>query len=317
MSLSWRTSRAIPYLRDYAAASKREAETKPIRGDDMKRKPLGRRDQKYRHIARLPDNSIGIFDGWSNWQDELQRAPDIQFFENGEIHVLAARGWNKGTPNEVLTEVMGVRVFTEGGKAWIKYDGGMTPLRERPGAVYSRELGKWITSTEKVTPSIFRRNEAGRLECLNPLALITHVVNRKGAKAVRERYMGATDYIDALARLRRDDKPKWSEITHAFPERFSGEEVSSWEAFRKIPEVHASHFKREHAVALTALMRSEDLNDHYKAYLWMQRGTRDEQDLKANIDKVLAWAHRNEWFKEREAVVGEKVHDRYAWAFAK
>lgn len=316
MSLNWRTTCAIPYLRDYAAASKREAETKPIRGDEMGRKPLGRRDQKYRHIARLSDNSIAIFDGWSHWQDPLHCNPDIQFFENGEIHIFAAKGWNKGTPNEVLTEVMGVRVFTEGGKAWIKYDGGMTPLRERPPAVYSHAQQKWITTTEKATPSIFRRNEAGQLECLNPLALTTHVVSRKGAKAVRERYMAALDYIDALARLRRDDKPLWKEIAHAFPERFIGEELSSWECLRKIPEVDLTHFKREHAVALTALMRSEDLNDHYKAYLWLQRGAEDTHKLQANSDKVLAWAHRDEWFKEREAVVGEKVHDRYAWAFA-
>lgn len=316
MSLSWRTTCAIPYLPDYAAASKREAETKPIRGDEFKRKPLGRRDQKYRHIQRLPDNSIGIFDGWSHWQDASQRAPDIQFFENGEIHVYTAPGWNKATPNDVLTEVMGVHVFTEGRKAWIKYDGGMTPLRERAKATYVSGKG-WVPPTEESTPSIFRRNEAGRLECLNPLALTTHVVSRKGAKAVRERYMGALDYIDALVRLRRDDPPKWEEIARAFSERFTGEELTSWHTFNKIPEVHLSSFKREHALSLTALMQSDDLNDHYKAYLWLQRGAGHTPEIiKAHADKVLAWVHRDEWFKEREAVVGEKVHDRHAWAFA-
>lgn len=307
MALSWRTTCAIPYLRDYAAASKREAETKPIRGDKDNTKPLGRRDQKFRRIKRMEDGSIAIFDCY---RDETN--PSIQFFENGDIHILASRFWNKATQNEIITEVTGARVFTEHRKAWIHYDGGVAPLRTEGAPVYSPSLNRWVEPTEKPTPSIFRRNERGGLDYINPPSIITHVINRKGSKAVRMRYMGALSYIEALDKLRGGDKPTWTEVARAFPERLSGEDVESWPAKSKIPCVGNRYFGREHAIEIATLMASEEPGDHYRAYLWLQRGS---PDAICNTDTVLAWVHRDEWFTEREPIVGQKAHDRYAWAF--
>jgi hypothetical protein len=299
MALNWRTLNAIPYLRDYAAASKREAETKPIRGDKDELKPLGRREQKYRHIKRMSDNSIALFDGW-----QVTDTPRIQFFEGGDIHVYSEPYFQKATSNEVITEVMGARVFTEGHKAWIHYDGGVAPLYSAP----SRR-----NPNAEVVPSIFRHNENGRLVYINPPALSTHVVNRKGAKAVRTRYMKALTYIEALAKLRRDDRPLWAEIERAFTGRFDPSDTH-WQHSSKLPDVQGRWFSRAAAVEIVELMRSEDLNDHYKAYLWLQRGAAVGATM-TNADKVLAWVHRYEWFTRREAIVGKKVHDRYAWAF--
>lgn len=307
MSLNWRTLGAIPYLRDYAAASKREADTKPIRGDKEKPKPLGRRDQKYRHIKRMEDNSIAIFDGW-----HLDETPRIQFFENGVIHILSEPYGNKASYNEVITEVMGVSVHTELGKAWIKYDGGIAPLASMPRPKWVDGKG-WVPPTEKAEPSMFRRNEGGRLVYINPPVLTTHVVSRKGAKAVRTRYMSALTYIDALVKLRKDDKPLWHEIERAFPEKMRAGDTH-WQNAARIPEVYRSAFKRAHAFEIVKLMDSDEPGDHYKAYLWLQWGTQ-LHGVMENAERVLAWVYRDEWFTKREGIVGQKVHDRHAWAF--
>jgi hypothetical protein len=309
MALSWRTLREIPRLNNYADASKREAETKPVRGDENKCKPLGRRNQKYRYIKRMPDNSIGIFDGWS-----VNELPRIQFFENGDIHIMAEGSWNKATSNEVITEVTGAQVHTEGGKAWIRYDGGTAPLREVPRARWVGGGKGWVQPTEKAEPSVFRRNERGFLVYINPPAVTRHVVSRKGAKAVRTRYMSALGYVEALCRLRKGDGPKWGEIEQAFPDRFDVS-LSVWQNNARLPEVNGGAFNRSDAIEITTLLSSEEPGDHYRAFLWLQRGCDTPSQTMANADKVLAWVHRDELFKEREAVIGKKVHDRYAWVF--
>jgi len=98
MALSYDTIYAMPRLMTYADADRRERETKPIRGDEHQRKPLGRRNQKYRHIKREADNSITIHThGW-----RAESYPLIQFYPNGEIHVLGYPYWNKAAENEVI-----------------------------------------------------------------------------------------------------------------------------------------------------------------------------------------------------------------------
>jgi hypothetical protein len=309
MALSWTTLREIPRLNTYADASEREAKTKPVRGDGNKCKPLGKRNQKYRYIKRMPDNSIGIFDGWS-----ANGLPRIQFFENGDIHITAEGSWNKAASNEVITKVTGAQVHTEGSKAWIRYDGGTAPLREAPRARWVGGGKGWVQPTEKAEPSVFRRNEGGRLVYINPPEIHTHVVSRKGAKTVRTRYMGALGYVEALCKLRKGDTPKWEEIEQAFPDRFDPS-LSLWQNNARLPEVHGSAFDRSNAIEIAALLNSEELGDHYRAYLWLQRGSGTHGQTMANADKALAWVHRDEWFTAREAVVGQKVHDRHTWAF--
>jgi hypothetical protein len=309
MSLSWNTLCDIPRLRDYASASKREAETKPVRGDEYGRKPLGRRDQKYRHIKRLDDNSIGIF-------EHARDIPHIQFFPNGDIHVVDLATWNKASYNEVLTEVLGLPVHTEKGKAWVRYDGGTAPLRPAPKMRYVAEQG-WTRPQTPYTPSVFRMNEQGRLVYINPPPIPTHVVSRKGAKAVRTRYMQALGYIEALVKLRRDDKPSLEEVRQAFPKKFEDAQetlIYAWTFGNYIPAVSDRRFEHKHAIEVAALMHSEDPGDHYRAYLWLQLDTHPSQVM-TNAETVLSWAHRDEWFVEREPIAGQKVHDRYAWAF--
>lgn len=316
MALSWNTLRYIPRLTDYAAASKREAETKPVRGDELQRKPLGRRDQKYRHIKRMDDGSIGIF-------EYETVVPHIRYLQNGDIEVADLSSWVKSTYNEVLCEVLGLFTYTERGKAWVRYDGGVAPLRPGPKMQYVPGEG-WTRINDPYVPSVFRKNERGNLVYINPPGISTHVVNRKGAKAVRTRYMAPLTYIEALVKLRRDDTPSDEEVMRAFPEVFpevfpeeyihSQHNRYPWYLRSKLPLVHNHTFKREHAVTIADLMCSEDPGDHYRAYLWLQWDSHSD-NVMHHAERVLQWVHRDEWFTEREAIVGQKAHDRHAWAF--
>lgn len=102
MALNWRTLAALPRLYTYADADGRERETKPVRGDEQQRKPLGRRNQKWRHIKREADNSVSIYiTGWMH-----NPLPTIRFYPNGEIHVLGCPYWFKAAENEVIEAVL-------------------------------------------------------------------------------------------------------------------------------------------------------------------------------------------------------------------
>lgn len=316
MALSWRTACAIPYLPDYAAAAKHEAETKPIRGDEEKRKPLGRRDQKYRQIKRLEDGSIGLYE----WDYSRLKQPFIQYMPNGDIRISEHGNWCKATYHDVLWEVLHLRAFTENHRTWVHYDGGVAALQPPQRIKWSQEAQSWVELKPKPEPSIFRRNERGNLVYINPPKIIKHVVDRRGAKAVRMRYMAALGYIEALTKLRKDDAPAWGEMARAFPERFGNADEmqeaikNPWRMREQLPSVGNRNFKREHAVAIAALMASEDPGNHYRAYLWLHQNVTSDGVMR-NAERVIAWAHRDEWFTEREVEAGCKAHDAYEWAF--
>lgn len=312
MALSYDTIYAMPRLMTYADADRRERETKPIRGDEHQRKPLGRRNQKYRHIKREADNSITIHThGW-----RAESYPLIQFYPNGEIHVLGYPYWNKAAENEVISRVLGVPVQTEQRKSWLSCASGEVPLNEAPRLVYSQSTQQWVASNEKPNPNIFVRDERGYLVCTNLPILTTHVVSRKGANQVRARYEAGINYVRALAKLRRDNEPKWEEVAEAFPERMSGiDSKYYWQRRDALPATTDSQrFKHEHAEAIATLLASPEPGDQYKAYLWLGRDV-GARGIDKSIDRVLTMVHHDEWLVKREVPAGMKRHDRYVWAF--
>ena len=55
MALAWDTYRAIPMLNNYAEAKQHHDNIVPIRGDQHKLRPVGRRDQKWFNIWESKD----------------------------------------------------------------------------------------------------------------------------------------------------------------------------------------------------------------------------------------------------------------------
>jgi hypothetical protein len=230
--------------------------------------------------------------------------------------VLGCTYWNKASENEVISRVLGARVYTDHGKAWVRHNQGESPLSEAPELSWCHKAGKYIQSTEKPNPSIFIRTAQGGLQMLNTPTLATHVVNRKAANQIRARYAEGISYVKALAKLRRDSWPKWDEIAEVFSERLAGTDPKYyWQRREVMPNVMQTHyFKHAHAQEIVNLLASPEPGEQYKAFLWLGHGTGDTYIAKC-IDRVLAMHHHNEWFMMREVPAGLKRHDRYVWAF--
>lgn len=316
MALNYTTYYAMPHLTSYEEAAKHEAAVKPIRGDAEGRKPLGRRDQKWRRIKREADGSIIIFEDWrgdagDNWF--------IRYTPTNELHIYDVCWWNKASHNEVIQRVTGLNMFTEAGRMWARYDGGTVPISSRVKPRWVND--KYVKEGTDPEPTIFVRNERGNWACKNPEHTITHQVNRKGAKAVRQRYAAGLDYIKVLASLRKDDMPKHEELVAAFADTLlkdmeEGETINSyWHTCRFIPSV-GDHdmFTHTHAAKLAALIGSEDPGDQYKAFLWLARSQHGEDAIIKNADRVLMMHHHDEWLKQVKHEPGSKAIDRYKWA---
>jgi hypothetical protein len=322
MALKYTTYCALPHLTDYDAASEWEQNVKPIRGDELQRKPLGRRDQKWRRIRREEDNSIVILEDWGqsppfdDWY--------IRYTPNGELHLYDDAPWNKASRNEVTQRVTGITVYTEAGRAWASYDGGVVPLSQRSRKQW--QDGKYVKVGKDPEPSIFVRNERGYWVCKNPPTITTHVVSRKGANAVRKRYATGISYIKALAALREDTAPKYEEMVEVFRDtllrELSDEDCNSyWRAAHHIPAVseRGYRFTHSHAGQLATLLGSDDPGDQYKAFVWLARGVREcnAETLAWQANKVLMMHHHDEWFVKRGVPAGKKAIDRYKWAIPK
>lgn len=325
MALNWNTIGALPRLYSYADADRHERETKPIRGDKNGTKPLGRRNQKYRSIKRLPDDSIAIYEG-GYWRGPDYHAPLLRYYPNGELHILAECYNNKATSNEVITRVTGMTTYTEQYRAWVKYDGGTVPLARRPQPVWCSETNKWLPSTEEPNPTIFVLNERGNWVCKNPPKLATHVVNRQGAKAVRARYANAIDYVATLRKLKDEHTVTDQQMVEGFPE-VCDEAVQrnpdfdprkyAWHIYNHLPPVTVHQFDYTHAAKLATLLGSDDPADNYRAYLWLSYRAYADTDLRKRAERVLMMHHHDEWLTLREHEAGTKVIDRYGWAVPK
>jgi hypothetical protein len=320
MSISYNTYYSMPYLPDYAAASAHEAAVKPIRGDAEGRKPLGRRDQKWRRIQREDGGSIIISD---DWRGDALAAWYIRYTPDNELHIYDVCWSNKATHNEVILRVTGLNLFTEAGRMWARYDGGTVPVsaRARPRWVWDEEAyaGRYIKEGTEPEPTIFVRNERGNWVCKNPARIITHQVDRKGAKAVRQRYAAGLTYIKALASLRRDNIPKREELVAAFRDTLlkdvKDEDLKYYyQTDNEVPPVTDHRFTRARAAQLAAFIGSDDPGDQYKAFLWLMHGAYETEAALNRAERVLTMHHHDEWLKKVEHEPGSKAIDRYKWA---
>jgi hypothetical protein len=315
MALSWRTLGAIPRLADYAAAAAHEASVTPIRGDEEGRKPLGRRDQKWRRIKREGDGSIIVYHDWGN------NVPFIRYLPNGELHLYDAAWSNKASHNEVIREVTGLQVYTDMGHAWVRCAGGEAPLPS-VRVKWDNTASKWVLPESTPEPAIFVKNEQGRWQRRNSVGIITHQVNRKGANAVRKRYASGLGYLKALGSLRREEN--WSTISEEVITSFAGHKLLKdmepgahthyWHLCRYIPTPGDYGFHRHHAEEFAKLLGSDDPAEQNMAFLWAAVGA-SEHEVTSRAEQALIMWHRDEWLKEVIHEPGVKAIDRYRWAF--
>lgn len=327
MALSWDTLRALPRLRTYKDAAEWEANVTPIKGDKDKLKPVGKRSQKWRHIRKEADATITIFNG---------KTPIITFYPDDTVNVYGPTYWNKATEHDLIQEILGLRVWTEAHASWVECDGGKFKLRPSLRPTWNQDQQEWGYPEGKEHPdNLFKlvdKTSKGPYPLtrpvwvyLNPPKAITHAINRKGAKAVRERYAGYKQYLSAMMKLRRDSKPEFDEYVEAFDdlkeilERTTGNHPNStykpWWLLPNNP-LH-SGFDHKMAKELCELMQSDKPEDQHKAMLWLTSRNWGEGSAFKAMDRCLMMHHHDEMFKAKEHDEGHKAIDRYAWAFPK
>ena len=303
MALAWNTLRALPRLRTYKDAAEWEANTKPIKGDKDKLKPVGKRNQKWRHIKRNEDGTITVSGG---------SQPLITFHADDTVEVYGPTYWNKATEHDMIREILGLEVWTERSISWVKCDGGKYKLRKGAGNLFKSETR--VPGSYPVTVNVWTY--------LNPPKAITHVIDRKGAKAVRDRYAEFRRYLTAMCKLRRDNKPDFGEYMDAFPElreRLGANgydlNASGYKPWWLLPSspLH-SGFGHEDAADLCRLMQSDKPEDQHSAMLWLMSRNWGGRAAFRAMDKCLMMHHHAEMLKTKEHEDGHKAIDRYLWA---
>lgn len=309
MALSWNTLRGLPRLRTYKDASDREANTKPIRGDKQGLKPLGNRSQKWRHIRREADGTITITE--TNCPGY---PPLITFYLDDTVSIMPPPFGNKATGHDVINQVLGMHVSTEAGDSWVGCVGGT--YRLRPRVKWNRKTEQYETPEGEHTDNRFKWDAQRGWIYLNPPKPTVHVIDRKGAKAVRERYAAFSLYLSAMSKLRKDSKPDFEEYVEVFgatspyspADKYA---YKPWWAISLVPVIN-DRFDHVKARELADLMASDKPEDQYKAFMWLS--FRHWGSATKAMEKVLLMHHHDEMLTPKEREPGSKSIDRYKWA---
>lgn len=314
MALAWNTLRALPRLRTYKDAAEWEANVKPIRGDANNLKPVGRRSQKWRHIKKEADSTITIFNG---------SRPIMTFRPDDTVNVYGPTYWNKASEHDMIREILGLRVWTEARSSWVECDGGKYKLRPANKPTWNADKQTWEYPEGKEHPDNLFKFE-GTWVYLNPPKAITHVIDRKGAKVVRERYAEFSRYLAAMCKLRRDNKPQFEEYAEVFDDlketlsRNTGYANVSYKPWWLLPANPGhSGFDHEMAKELCGLMQSDKPEDQHKAFLWLVSKNPPFSYAPKYMNKCLMMHHHDEMLKTKEHEDGHKAIDRYGWAIPK
>jgi hypothetical protein len=322
MALGWNTLRSFPRLRTYADAAKREAETKPIKGDDRNLKPIAQRSMKWRHIRKAEDGTISIYD-----TAHTGFLPVLTFNPDNTVLVRPSAWGNKATGHDMIREILGLNIWTEAGDSWVKCKGGTYRLRPQPKALWDRDKNEWVRPAVKPEhDNRFKwvQNETssypyGEWEFLSSSECpVTHVIDRKGARAVRERYADYLRYASAMFKLRRDNPPSFAEYVEAFDmDRSILERYTNYSPWWLLPNNPLRReFDHAGAAEICRLMRSDVPEDQYKALLRLtsRNWGGGYNDLLKAIERCLLMHHHAEMLKVKQHEPGVKAIDRYKWA---
>jgi len=286
----------IPQINDYASALKRWEDTKPIRGRTVDTRPLGHRRNDHYLINKLPDGGIECI---------LYKTPVVTFYENGDV-VIKHDGWNSVSTCNFIGEVSGLHssIFNYktlvgfGGKDYVVPDSGLT----------------------------IKRNATWVYEPVNPVPVVGHAIDRKGANNVRARYKPFRAYLSSMCRLKAGSDYPQSELVRVFGVDkhkspnvgdLSHEQRDKWEEHIK------SFFK------LVADTNEETKNDsYYKAILQMAYSfgaskwnayetegyTLNEKKALQLFDELVIGFHRSETLIEKvlpDGVVRKDSNGKY------
>jgi len=201
----------ITHMNDYATALKRWEDTKPIRGRAVDTRPLGHRRNDHYLINKLPDGGVECI---------LYKTPVVTFYENGEV-VIKHDGWNSVSTCNFIGEVLHIHSFIFNYKTLVGFN-----------------HKNYVVPDSGLT---IKRNDNWVYEPVNPVPVMGHAINRKGANNVRARYKPFRAYLSSMCRLKAGSDYPQSEMYRVFgkvegrypepkmPADLSHEERNGWE----------------------------------------------------------------------------------------
>nr|DAT24735.1 MAG TPA: hypothetical protein [Caudoviricetes sp.] len=288
----------LPTLYNWMDATLAERDIKPIRGKpDCK--PLGKRRNTHVAIRKVDNEAIAC---------RLYQTDVVTFHKDGRI-VIRLDGWSSQTTIAFIEEVLNVRGCIRRRHAWL----GVT----RQG---STQEGWYALRAHE--DNIFRRNGQGDLEFENPMQIKTHRVNRAGANNVRKQYKAFKDYVVRTMRLRDDgfSAQEYGDVFGWVHSELPNYPVQLWVS-------PSGNLNVEMVRDLLSLARSEQVQDQYKASLWLARSaskgmrnnrwTPSEADMLRMLGDYILLVHRDECFTETYAGGGDVVRAPYAKFFGR
>lgn len=288
----------LPRLYNWMDATITERDIKPIRGKpDCK--PLGKRRNTHVAIRKVDNEAVAC---------RLYQTDVVTFHKDGRI-VIRLDGWSSQTTIAFIEELLGVRTCIRHNHAWI-------------GATRQASTQEGWYALRAHEDNIFRRNGQGDLEFENPMQIKTHRANRVRANNVRKTYKPFIDYIKRTMRLRDDgfSAQEYGDVFGWVHSELPNYPVQLWVS-------PSGNLNVEMVRDLLSLARSEQVQDQYKASLWLARSaskgmrnnrwTPSEADMLRMLGDYILLVHRDECFTETYAGGGEVVRDPYAKFFGR
>jgi hypothetical protein len=298
MAINWETYRSIPFLMNYAEAKKHHDNTLPIRGDEYKTRPVGRRDQKWFSIWEA-SNAIHVGYGYGELD---KRTKLVTFDPSGSITVHPARrSWGAAT-HERLSKLLGETFRTHQYDTWVNcvffdngtYRRGYLPLR-------------------RGIPTNFVRHGTHDLIFINYQFPVTHRVNSDKAKEVLRPFVPFLTYVEGVAKLQGRKSPEFSRETIAeiFGWRDGTEKWVMHPSPNSPPNLVWGENAPQHRDEMFALAASDDNMDQLRAAITLCHnahwGTTPRQAFMEHLMRMRP----NDLLDKREHRKGRMVTDRY------
>jgi len=176
----------IPHINDYATALKLWEDTKPIRGRAIDTRPLGHRRNDHYLINFYPEGAVECV---------LYKTPVVTFYENGEV-LIRHDGYNSTSTCNFIGEVLGLHSSIFNYKTLVGFN-----------------HKNYVVPDSGLT---IKRNANWVYEPVNPVPVMGHAINRKGANNVRARYKPFRAYLSSMCRLKDGSDYPQSELLRVF-----------------------------------------------------------------------------------------------------
>ena len=291
MAINWTTYRSIPFLKDYSAAKQWHDDVVPIRGDEHKTRPCGRRDQKWFSIWEA-EGAIHV--GYGSGELD-KRTKLVTFQKSGTI--LLHRPYRYGaSTHDRLFALLGPSIHTHQYDSWVYctyFDNG----ERRDG---------WLPLHAKVT-NFVRDGERG-LVFIDYKFPVTHTMNKEKLKEVLRPFVPFLTYVEGLAKLQGNIAPKFEAETVA--------EIFGWHDEERglansVPSLNWGVDVMQHRSDMLALATSDDHYDRLKAAVMLYYQSHWGIAARNRFMDQLMRVRASDILDKREHRDGRKVTDRY------